>query len=481
MARPNVAIVDTAAATCAASRRRWPSAPTSHVTSDPGRRRRGRQDGRARAGRVRRLHGAGSSGRRRAGRGGARRDRARASRILGICLGMQVLFEGSEEEPGARGSASSRPGRARSHVAAPLKVPHMGWNDVHRGPAAARAAARRRRRRVRSTSSTATTSRRARPGVRGARGRHGGRFCAAVARDNVFGDAVPPGEEPGGRASRFFAASFRVGGARDGVSPRSICSAARPCASSEGRRDSANGLLQTPGGAGRGVAAAAARPRLHVVDLDARVRGRAEQPRRLIEQHRRGQRHAGRGRRRASATLADCERLFALGVQLRRARHGRGAASPSSSRSACRRYPGRIIVAVDARDGEVAVEGWTAGDRRRRARARRSAPPRGARPPSSTPISRRDGMRVGPNVEATARARARASTCAVIASGGVGALDDLRPTRATPACLRGDRRQGDLRGRVHASRRRRRARRPERADARAADHPVPRRRRTAAS
>src|SRR5258708_6708602 len=47
---------------------------------------------------------------------------------LGICLGLQVLFEGSEEDPGCQG-LGVLPGRVRRFAPAPgLKIPHMGWN-----------------------------------------------------------------------------------------------------------------------------------------------------------------------------------------------------------------------------------------------------------------------------------------------------------------------------------------------------------------
>jgi glutamine amidotransferase len=49
--------------------------------------------------------------------------------FLGVCLGMQALFEESEEG-GVRG-LGILPGRVvRFRVAPPLKVPHMGWNTV---------------------------------------------------------------------------------------------------------------------------------------------------------------------------------------------------------------------------------------------------------------------------------------------------------------------------------------------------------------
>jgi len=49
--------------------------------------------------------------------------------FLGVCLGMQALFEGSEEG-GVRGLGII-PGRVvRFQLASPLKVPHMGWNTI---------------------------------------------------------------------------------------------------------------------------------------------------------------------------------------------------------------------------------------------------------------------------------------------------------------------------------------------------------------
>ena len=48
---------------------------------------------------------------------------------LGICLGYQLLFEGSEETPGVPG-LGVLPGFVRRFPDGPLKVPHMGWNRV---------------------------------------------------------------------------------------------------------------------------------------------------------------------------------------------------------------------------------------------------------------------------------------------------------------------------------------------------------------
>lgn len=49
--------------------------------------------------------------------------------FLGICLGLQLLFEGSEEDPGVAGLGIF-PGVVRKVAAPGLKVPHMGWNSL---------------------------------------------------------------------------------------------------------------------------------------------------------------------------------------------------------------------------------------------------------------------------------------------------------------------------------------------------------------
>lgn len=49
--------------------------------------------------------------------------------FLGICLGMQLLFEESEESPGTRGLGILR-GKVKRFSNPRLKIPHMGWNQV---------------------------------------------------------------------------------------------------------------------------------------------------------------------------------------------------------------------------------------------------------------------------------------------------------------------------------------------------------------
>nr|HEX4315634.1 HisA/HisF-related TIM barrel protein [Kofleriaceae bacterium] len=97
--------------------------------------------------------------------------------------------------------------------------------------------------------------------------------------------------------------------------------------------------------------------------------------------------------------------------------------TPALVEDACRAHPGQIVVAVDARDGVVAVDGWTSSGEVTALELGARAAGWGAAALLYTDISR-DGVRGGPNVDATA-ALARAVGCEVIASGGVGSLDDL--------------------------------------------------------
>jgi len=100
-------------------------------------------------------------------------------------------------------------------------------------------------------------------------------------------------------------------------------------------------------------------------------------------------------------------------------------------------HPGVVVIAVDAKDGFVAVDGWTQATRVRAADLVTSfadAPLGGV---LYTDVAR-DGTRVGPNVDATAALAARTSV-PVIASGGVGSLADLRTlaARGIPFCIVG--------------------------------------------
>ena len=50
--------------------------------------------------------------------------------FLGICLGLQLLFEKSEESPGVEGLGILKGEILRIPAAEGLKIPHMGWNNI---------------------------------------------------------------------------------------------------------------------------------------------------------------------------------------------------------------------------------------------------------------------------------------------------------------------------------------------------------------
>jgi phosphoribosylformimino-5-aminoimidazole carboxamide ribotide isomerase len=97
--------------------------------------------------------------------------------------------------------------------------------------------------------------------------------------------------------------------------------------------------------------------------------------------------------------------------------------NPVFVREMCSAFPGRIILGIDARQGRVAVEGWTEETDLDPIQMARQFEKDGLHALVYTDISR-DGMGTGPNLDATGRL-ARAVDTPVIASGGIGGLEDV--------------------------------------------------------
>jgi phosphoribosylformimino-5-aminoimidazole carboxamide ribotide isomerase len=91
--------------------------------------------------------------------------------------------------------------------------------------------------------------------------------------------------------------------------------------------------------------------------------------------------------------------------------------------AACEKYPGRIAVGIDARDGRVATEGWAETSDMEAGALALKFEDAGVTAIIYTDIER-DGAMQGPNIDATL-ALARAIQTPVIASGGVASMDDL--------------------------------------------------------
>jgi phosphoribosylformimino-5-aminoimidazole carboxamide ribotide isomerase len=117
------------------------------------------------------------------------------------------------------------------------------------------------------------------------------------------------------------------------------------------------------------------------------------------------------------------DEYVALGVE-RVVLGTRAALDPSFVQNVCARFPGKVVVAIDARDGRVAIRGWLEATERTALDVAREASAAGAASLLYTDI-RRDGTQEGPNLDALA-AVAAATPTPVIASGGVATAEHLR-------------------------------------------------------
>ena len=93
-------------------------------------------------------------------------------------------------------------------------------------------------------------------------------------------------------------------------------------------------------------------------------------------------------------------------------------------RALCQKFPGKIVVGIDARQGKVAVKGWVETTAMDAVELAKRCEDDGASRIIYTDISR-DGTREGINLDETLKI-ARAVNIPIIASGGVSTLDDIR-------------------------------------------------------
>jgi phosphoribosylformimino-5-aminoimidazole carboxamide ribotide isomerase len=105
--------------------------------------------------------------------------------------------------------------------------------------------------------------------------------------------------------------------------------------------------------------------------------------------------------------------------------------NPQLVAEACRLFPGRIVVGIDARDGLVAVRGWADITEKKASDLAKEMEGFGVSAIIYTDIAR-DGMLQGPNLEAT-RLLAESISIPVIASGGVSSLRDIENLLAIEA------------------------------------------------
>ncbi|MDY6986604.1 MAG: 1-(5-phosphoribosyl)-5-[(5-phosphoribosylamino)methylideneamino]imidazole-4-carboxamide isomerase [Thermodesulfobacteriota bacterium] len=98
--------------------------------------------------------------------------------------------------------------------------------------------------------------------------------------------------------------------------------------------------------------------------------------------------------------------------------------NPGLVEEASQRYPGRIVVGIDARDGMVAVEGWTETTKQEAIEVAKGFEACALAALVFTDIHR-DGMQTGPSIGQTKRL-AESVNIPVIASGGVSNIDDIK-------------------------------------------------------
>jgi phosphoribosylformimino-5-aminoimidazole carboxamide ribotide isomerase len=163
---------------------------------------------------------------------------------------------------------------------------------------------------------------------------------------------------------------------------------------------------------------------LHVVDLDGAFTGNQKnlQAVKRIRESVAMELELGGG-------IRDMEKIDELvGMGIHRVILGTVAIEkPALLEEACKKYPGKIIVGIDARDGKVAVKGWVEVTTIDAKSLAKEAEKNRAAGIIYTDIST-DGMMTGPNVRAV-NEMVRTVDVPVIASGGVSSLEDIKRLR----------------------------------------------------
>lgn len=162
--------------------------------------------------------------------------------------------------------------------------------------------------------------------------------------------------------------------------------------------------------------------RIHIVDLNGAVQGFPVNARiigEIVKAHPDVPVQVGGGIR----DLATIQSYLEVGIQY--VIIGTQAVrEPQFVDEACRRFPGHIIVGLDARDGKVATDGWARTSEHEASDMAKRFEQAGVEAIVFTDIGR-DGMMRGVNTEATQQL-AQQIKVPVIASGGVCSLDDVR-------------------------------------------------------
>jgi len=160
---------------------------------------------------------------------------------------------------------------------------------------------------------------------------------------------------------------------------------------------------------------------LHVVDLDGAFSGSQQNLNKIMEIRKSVKMTIEVGGGIRNITVVD--RLISAGID--RVIIGTAAIEdPSFVMDACSKFPGRIFIGIDAKDGKVAVKGWeevSSIDAKELAKRIETIGSAGI---IYTDIAR-DGMLTGPNIPSL-EDMVRTVKIPVIASGGIATIDDIR-------------------------------------------------------
>ncbi len=160
---------------------------------------------------------------------------------------------------------------------------------------------------------------------------------------------------------------------------------------------------------------------IHIVDLDGAVGKRPvnlETIRRIIEQVNVPVQVGGGIRDLETIRMYMAQGVYRVVVGTEAIKN------PELVKSACREFPDRIVVGIDAKGGKVAIEGWTQTTEVTAIELARQFENCGVAAINFTDIER-DGMRTGPNLKETEKF-ARAISIPVVASGGVSSIEDIK-------------------------------------------------------
>jgi phosphoribosylformimino-5-aminoimidazole carboxamide ribotide isomerase len=160
---------------------------------------------------------------------------------------------------------------------------------------------------------------------------------------------------------------------------------------------------------------------LHIVDLDGAFTGEQKNFEKI-----RAIREAVDIPIEVGGGIRDVERIEKLiGLGVDSVIIGTSAAiNPDMVQKACEKYPGQVLVGIDAKDGKVAIRGWVEVTEFNAIEFAIKMQDAGTAGIIYTDISR-DGMLSGPNIEAMEK-MVSAVNIPVIASGGVSKIDDIK-------------------------------------------------------